>query len=346
MELNLLTQAEVNQLKEVLAAATKIVICAHRSPDGDAIGSSLAWKHYLNQLGKTNVKVCMPDATPDFLHWLPGNNSVIRYDRRQAEVTKAFQEADLVCCLDFNQNHRVDAMQGLLDNYKGARLLIDHHLDPDTRNTMTISHPEMSSTCEIVFRLIHQLGGYDTMTKQTADCIYCGMMTDTGGFTYNSSEPEIFYIIGLLLQKGINKDEIFNRVFHTLSTNALRLRAHIILNKMKVIEELHASYYTVTKREMEKFHFIKGDMEGLVNIPQQMKGLKLSISLREDTEKPNTVLVSLRSGNGFHCQPMATLFFNGGGHADASGGKLHCSIDEAEQVALKAILHYKEELQS
>lgn len=346
MELNLLTQAEVNQLKEVLAAATKIVICAHRSPDGDAIGSSLAWKHYLNQLGKTNVKVCMPDATPDFLHWLPGNNSVIRYDRRQAEVTKAFQEADLVCCLDFNQNHRVDAMQGLLDNYKGARLLIDHHLDPDTRNTMTISHPEMSSTCEIVFRLIHQLGGYDTMTKQTADCIYCGMMTDTGGFTYNSSEPEIFYIIGLLLQKGINKDEIFNRVFHTLSTNALRLRAHIILNKMKVIEELHASYYTVTKREMEQFHFIKGDMEGLVNIPQQMKGLKLSISLREDTEKPNTVLVSLRSGNGFHCQPMATLFFNGGGHADASGGKLHCSIDEAEQVALKAILHYKEELQS
>lgn len=345
MELNLLTLEETATLRNLLSHATHIVICAHKSPDGDAIGSSLAWMHYLKQTGKTDIRVCMPDATPDFLHWLPGHNSVIRYDRHPREVEKAFREADLVCCLDFNQNSRVDAMQEVLESSKAARLLIDHHLEPDTGNALTISHPEMSSTSEIVFRLISQLGGYRDMTKPCAACIYCGMMTDTGGFTYNSSRPEIFYIIGQLLAKGVDKDEIYNRVFHNYSPNALRLRAHIILNKMKVIEELHASYYTVTKEEMTQFHFIKGDMEGLVNVPQQIKGLKLSISLREDTEKPSLVLVSLRSCNGFHCQPMAARFFNGGGHADASGGKLHCTIEEAEQIAIRAILYYKDELQ-
>lgn len=344
MDLNLLSTEATATLRNLLSHATHIVICAHKSPDGDAIGSSLAWMHYLQQIGKTDIKVCMPDATPDFLHWLPGHNCVIRYDRRPKEVEKAFREADLVCCLDFNQNSRVDAMQEVLEHSKALRLLVDHHLEPDTDNALTVSHPEMSSTSEIVFRLISQLGGYGEMTRQCAACIYCGMMTDTGGFTYNSSRPEIFYIIGQLLAKGIDKDEIYNRVFHNYSSNALRLRAHIILNKMKVIEELHASYYTVTKEEMTKFHFIKGDMEGLVNVPQQIKGLKLSISLREDTEKPCLVLVSLRSSNGFHCQPMAARFFNGGGHADASGGRLHCTIEEAEQIVIKAILYYKEEL--
>lgn len=344
MELNLLNDAETELLRTMIAEATNIVICGHRSPDGDAIGSSLAWMHYLHHIGKSNVKVCMPDAAPDFLHWLPGQNSILRYDRKPREVAQAFKEADLVCCLDFNQSSRVDAMQDVLESSEGSRLLIDHHLEPESGCKMTISRPDMSSTCEIIFRLIHQLGGYDTMTEQCAECIYCGMMTDTGGFTYNSTRPEIYYIISQLLAKGINKDEIYNRVFHNYSTNALRLRSYIILNKMNVIEELHASYFTVTKEEMSRFHFIKGDMEGLVNIPQQIKGLKLSISLREDTEKPNTVLVSLRSCNGFHCQPMATRFFNGGGHADASGGKLNCTMEEAEQLCIKAILYYKEEL--
>ena len=210
MELNLLNQEEIATLRNLLSNATNIVICAHKSPDGDATGSSLAWMHYLNQIGKTNIKVCMPDATPDFLHWLPGHNSVIRYDRRPKEVEKAFKEADLVCCLDFNQNSRVDAMQEVLESSTAPRLLIDHHLEPETNNALTVSHPEMSSTCEIVFRLISQLDGYEKMTTQCASCIYCGMMTDTGGFTYNSSRPEIFYIIGQLLAKNIDKDEIYN----------------------------------------------------------------------------------------------------------------------------------------
>ena len=191
MDLNLLKEEELASLRQLLTTAKNIVICAHRAPDGDAMGSSLAWMDYLNGTGKTNVKVCMPDATPDFLHWLPGSNAVIRYDRRPREVERIFKEADLVCCLDFNQPSRVDAMQEALESSEAPRLLIDHHLDPDEGCALAISRPDMSSTSEIVFRLICQLGGFETMTRQCAECIYCGMMTDTGGFTYNSSRPEI-----------------------------------------------------------------------------------------------------------------------------------------------------------
>lgn len=344
MNINILDNERLGQLRTLIDEAHHIVICAHKSPDGDAMGSSLAWKSYLKQIGKDDVSVCVPDAFPDFLQWLPGSNEVLRYDKRPDDVRKAFENADLVCCLDFNQSMRVEDMQPLLDESKAKRLLIDHHLEPDTNNRLTISHPELSSTSEIVFSLIWQLGGYEGMTRDCARCIYCGMMTDTGGFAYNSTRPEIYFIITQLLEKKVDKDKIYNRVYHNYSSHAMKLRGHLILNKLEVVEQLHASYFVVTKEEMKRFKFIKGDLEGLVNIPLQIKGLKLSISLREDTDKPNTVLVSLRSANGFHCQPMATRFFNGGGHADAAGGKLHCSIDEAGQIALKAILAYKDEL--
>lgn len=240
---------------------------------------------------------------PDFLRWMPGSNEVLRYDKRPAEVKRAFDAADLVCCLDFNQMMRVEDMRPVLEECKAKRLLIDHHIDPDRNNELTISRTEISSTSEIVFSLIWQLGGYDDMAKDCAQCIYCGMMTDTGGFTYNSTRPEIYFIISQLLAKRIDKDNIYNKVYHNYSTNALKLRGYIIYNKLNVVEELHAAYFAVTKEEMRRFKFIKGDLEGVVNIPQQIKGLKLSISLREDTEKPNVVLVSLRSSNGFTVSP-------------------------------------------
>lgn len=342
----LLNKQEISLLKEVLSRKNNIVICAHKSPDGDAIGSTLAWKNFLEQHGKQNVKVCYPDAAPDFLYWLPGFNDTLRYDKQAVLMKEAFNKSDLVFYLDFGQSSRTDEMQAILESCQAPIILIDHHLHPQGNYLIKASFTHLSSTSEIIFNLICQLGGYEAMTKACAECIYCGMMTDTGGFTYNSNRPEIFTIISMLLQKGIDKDEIYNKVFHNYSEQALRLRSHIILNKMNYIENLHASYFTVTKGDLQRFRFTKGDLEGVVNIPQLIKGLKISISLREDTEKSNLVLVSLRSSNGFHCQPMATKFFNGGGHADAAGGKLHCSIEEAEQITIKALLFYKDELQN
>ncbi len=340
MDINTLNSQEVATLRELIAASRRIVICGHKSPDGDAVGSSLAWASYLESLGK-EVTVCMPDMVPDAISWLPGANRILRHDKRPEEVKKAFEEADLMCCLDFAAASRVEAMESILASFQGKVLVIDHHLSPTIKPDLLISRPPLSSTSELVFRLIWQLGGFQSMDKAWATCVYCGMMTDTGGFVYASTRPEIYFIICELLTKGINKDKIYRNVFNNYSVSALRLRAHVIAEKMNVVEQLHASYFTITKEEQKRFSFVKGDLEGLVNEPLRIKGMKLSISIREDTETPNKILLSLRSVDDFPCNKMAAEFFNGGGHLNASGGNLNCSIDEAEQLVLKAILAYE-----
>ena len=165
-------------------------------------------------------------------------------------------------------------------------------------------------------------------------------MTDTGGFTYNSTRPEIFYIISLLLAKGIDKDRIYRNVFHTFSPMRLRLTGYVLYEKLRILTPLRASYYIITKEEQRRFNFIKGDAEGLVNMPLQIKGHRLSISLREDSENENVVWISLRSVDDFPCNEMSARFFNGGGHKNAAGGKLYCNVAEAEKIVQDAIRAY------
>ena len=341
MDINIITEQEAATLREMIAASRRIVICCHKSPDGDAIGSSLGWALYLRSLGKDPM-VCIPDMMPDFLQWLPYSADIVRYDKHQEQVSKAFEEADLVFCLDFNGASRLDEMESVLTSCKAKKVMIDHHLSPFMDVDLLISHPHLSSTSEMVFRLIWQLGAFEAMDKRWASCVYCGMMTDTGGFTYNSSDPSIYFIICQLLTKGIDKDKIYRNVFNNYSASAIRFRGYLMNEKLNVSDELHASYYSVNRQEMKRFHFIKGDLEGLVNEPLRIKGMKLSISLREDTEIDNQILVSLRSVDDFPCNKVAAQFFNGGGHLNASGGKLHCTIEEAEVIAQKAILAFQD----
>lgn len=339
MELNLLTQQETDSLNGLIDKGEHVVICAHKGPDGDAIGSSLAWAEYLQQRGKS-VAVTVPDAWPDFLQWLPNAQTIVRYDKHPERVEQLMKEADLVFCLDMNATDRVLAMQPVLEASTENRVLIDHHLNPTLPAVLSVSHPELSSTCEIVFRIICQLGGFEQMTRSMATCLYCGMMTDTGAFTYNSTRPEVYTIIGQLLTKRIDKDRIYRRVYNTLSHWALRLRGYVIYRKMNILADGRASYFALTRKEMSDFHFIKGDVEGLVNEPLRIRGMRLSISLREDDRVDNLVWVSLRSYDDFPCNKMAEEFFNGGGHLNASGGRLFCSIEEAEQVARRAVDAY------
>lgn len=343
MNIDRLNEQQLALLTKLIKENERVVVCAHKSPDGDAIGSILAWASFLSQQNK-HVVCVVPDQAPDFLTWLPKFQTILRFDKQPEEVKQAFNQADLVCCLDFNETARVEELQPIIESCSAPRLLIDHHVSPNIPSTLAISCPDACSTCEIVFSLIWQLGGYNNLTHDMAVCLYCGMMTDTGGFTFASTRPQIFYIISLLLEKGINKDLIYNRVFHNYSLWALRFRSYILLNKLRVLETLHASYFLVSHNEMKRFHFVKGDLEGLVNIPLVMKGHKLSISLREDTYNHHRILISLRSSCDFHCREMAVRFFNGGGHEDAAGGHLDCTLEEAEQIALHAIMTYKEEL--
>ena len=339
MNIDILNGDQLAYLSRLITNSQNIIITCHRSPDGDAIGSCLGWAEFLRTQGKDPV-VIVPDQFPDFLQWLPNTEKIVRYDKHHDKSDMLFKIADLVFCLDFNTPSRVDEMEQALISTQATRVLIDHHLSPDVPASLTISHPEMSSTCELVFRIVWQMGCFEKQGKHFAIPIYCGMMTDTGGFTFNSTRPEIFFIISQLLTKRIDKDKIYRNVYHNYSENRIRLMGYVMYEKLRYLPEYHASYYTITREEQRRFNFIKGDAEGLVNVPQQIKGLRLSISLREDTEKDNVVWVSLRSVDDFPCNKMAEQFFNGGGHLNASGGRINGTISEAEQVVRQAIEAY------
>ena len=342
MNIDILNNDQLALMDQLISDANTVLVVCHKSPDGDAIGSSLAWAEYMRLRGK-DVTVIVPDQYPDFLLWLPNTEKIVRYDKHREKCDMLFKIADLVFCLDFNTPSRVDEMSEVLVNSPAKKILIDHHLKPDVPAALIVSHPDASSTCELVFRIVYQMGAFPQLDKAFAAPVYCGMMTDTGGFTYNSSNPELYFIIGELLTKHIDKDRIYRNVFHNYSENRIRLMGYVLYEKLVYMPEYHAANYSLTRNELKRFNYIKGDTEGLVNMPQQIKGLKLSISLREDTEKP-VVWVSLRSVDDFPCNLMAEEFFNGGGHLNASGGKIEGTIEEAIEITKKAISAYENKL--
>ena len=343
MNIDILNADQLAQLNQLISHAQNILITCHKSPDGDAIGSSLGWADYLRSLGK-DATVIVPDQYPDFLKWMPNTEKIVRYDKHKEKCNMLFKITDLIFCLDYNTPSRVDEMESSLVSSSAPKILIDHHLDPNVPAVLTISQPEASSTSELVFRIVWQLGGFERLSKQFAVPVYCGMMTDTGGFLYNSTRPEIYFIIGELLTKNIDKDKIYRNVYHNYSEDRIRMMGYVMYEKLVYVPKLHAAYYTLTKEEQKRFNFLKGDAEGLVNIPQQIKGLKLSISLREDSDKPNLVWVSLRSVDDFPCNKMAEEFFNGGGHLNASGGRVNGTMQDAVETVKKAFRAYENKL--
>ena len=249
-------------------------------------------------------------------------------------------EADVICCLDFNALSRIDAMADAVRQSAARKVMIDHHLNPEPFCKVTISHPSVSSTSELIFRLICRMGCFDDITREGAECIYTGMMTDTGGFTYNSNDRQIYFIIGELLSKGIDKDEIYRKVFNTYSEGRLRLMGYVLYEKMQVFPQFRSALIWLTKEEQGKFHYVKGDTEGFVNMPLQMKGICFSAFLREDTER-KMIKVSLRSVGAFPCNKVAEEFFNGGGHLNASGGEFYGTMDEAVALFKQALVKYE-----
>ena len=333
-----IAQANIDHFAKWLDHAERMVIVTHVGPDGDAIGSSLGLWHFLNSQEKT-ANIIVPNAFPDFLKWMPGSKDILQYDRYKEFADQLIAEADVICCLDFNALSRIDAMADAVRNSPARKILIDHHLHPEDFCRIVISHPEISSTSELIFRLICRMGYFSDITKQGAECIYTGMMTDTGGFTYKSNNREIFFIISELLSKGIDKDAIYRKVFNTYSESRLRLMGHV-LTQMKVYPEYRTALISLTEKEQKQFSYIRGDSEGFVNIPLSIKNVVFSCFLREDTEKP-MIKISLRSVGTFPCNQLAAEFFGGGGHLNASGGEFYGTMEEARQVFEQALEKYK-----
>ena len=336
----ILDNLQLTRLRQLTDESDNIIIVCHQNPDGDAIGSTLGMARLLNALGK-EPQVIVPDQFPDYLMWMPRTQEIIRYDKHSQGCDFTLQQtAQLIFCMDFNTTSRTGDMQQALDQSPATKILIDHHLAPDLNSAVTLSRPEASSTCELVFRLAWQMGLFQQLDNAFATCVYCGMMTDTGCFTYNSSSPDIYFIISQLLTKGIDKDRIYRKVYHNYSEHRLRLTGYVLLQKMVVMAQQHAAFYSLTRQDLQRFHFVKGDAEGLVNMPLQIKGIKLSISLREDTEKDKTIWVSLRSVDSFPCNKMAEQYFGGGGHLNASGGRLQMTMPEAIDYTRRAIVEF------
>lgn len=333
----IIQEEKIQKAQKYIEKGENFVIVTHISPDGDAIGSSLGLYHFLMAYGKDNVAVIVPNEFPSFLKWMPGVKDIIIHEKYPEFAEKCINEADVIFCLDFNTLKRIEKLGPLIVNAPGRRVLIDHHLDPGDFCRVTISYPQISSTSEMIFRLICRMGQFDLLTKECAECIYTGMMTDTGSFTYNSNKPEIYTIIGELIKKGIDKDAIYRKVNQTYSESRLRLMGYVLYEKMKLYPEHHAALITLSPEELTRFEYKTGDTEGFVNLPLSIKNITFTVFLRKDEEN---VKISLRSVGDFPCNTFAANYFNGGGHKNASGGEFYGTLEDAIAVFEKGLKEF------
>lgn len=322
---NIISERKLDIISDFIARYGKIAITCHVSPDGDAMGSTLGLCHFLKRLGK-QATVVIPDMPPRNLIFLPGMRDVVIYTQTAEKAEAVLKDAELIFALDFNALNRIDKLSVPFQEATAKKVLIDHHLGPENFCDVIVSHPKISSTSELIFRLIYQMGALDKMSLSSAEAIYTGMMTDTGNFTYNSNDPEIYYIVAELVKMGVNKDRIYTLVCNTQTANKLLLNSYAICHKMELFPEYGAAMVSLTRAEMERYKFQKGDCEGLVNVPLSIKGIRFSAFIREDR---NYIKISLRSQGKFPVNTIAENHFNGGGHMNAAGGEFYGTIEEA-----------------
>lgn len=327
--------------------AHKVAIFTHQSPDGDAMGSSLAMYHYIISLGK-EAQVIVPNAFPDFLAWMPGADSVLLYDTHQAQADVYLGAADLVICTDFNAPSRIGALGDKMLSLTCPKVMIDHHLHPSDFADFIVSVPEASSTCELVCELLSTLNSQ--LSTPIAQCLYTGLMTDTGNFSYNSNRPQIYPMIATLIEAGVDKDAIYNAVFNQYSVDRMKLVGYCLYQKMRVFPEHHAALIYLNRKELYRFNFQKGDAEGIVNMPLQSKDIHYSVFMREDKATPDEmeknggiktkIKLSFRSQGDRPVNVFASEVFNGGGHTNAAGGEYYGTLAEAVQLFLDNYAKY------
>lgn len=333
MRKNLIGQETIDRLSALIEKSRRIVITCHLSPDGDAMGSSLGLCRILRNIGK-EVRVITPDTPPRYLMFLPGADQVMPFSRFETYANRAMADADLIFCLDYNDPKRVDLVAPGLLASKARKVMIDHHLGPDSFPDLTISHPEVSSTSALVFMVADRLGLGDKIDTEAAVAIYTGMMTDTGNFSYNSNDPRLYEIIARLIEKGIDKDEIYKAVYFTNSVNRLRLNGFAMHERFRVFPQHRAALITLTRNELNSFQYQKGDTEDLVNRPLTCPDITYSVFLREESDY---IKVSTRSKGEFPVNLLCSRYFNGGGHLNAAGGEFYGTLQEAIDTLAEAM---------
>ncbi len=334
----IIPEEKVQQAKNWIDDADNIVIISHSSPDGDAVGSSLGLYHFLYSIDK-NVSVILPDAFPAFLKWIPGSGDIVIYADNKVKATELLASADLILAVDFNTLSRIGDMADAVDEANAHKILLDHHPLPGHFCQLIISHPEISSTCEMVFRLICRMGYFAEINLPCAEAVYTGMMTDTGAFTFNSNNTEIYIIISELIKKGIDKDAIYDKVYNNYSADRFRMMGFTLSEKMRIYPEYRTAMINLTKEEQNRYNCKKGDTEGFVNIPLSIEGVIFSVFFREEKDK---IRVSLRSKGEFPVNKVSQEHFKGGGHLNAAGGESTISMEETIKLFESILPQYKD----
>ena len=304
-----------------------VVVLSHTNPDGDAIGSSLAWAEALRAKGH-NVTCIVPNRFPYYLEWMTGvEEMVIFKDDKQQRAAKAVNEAELIFCLDFHSLQRLDAplSELIATNTTAKRVLIDHHLNPPQEFDVMFSHPEASSTSYLIYKVVEALWGAESVTARQAEVLYVGMMTDTGNFSFSTLTPDLYQSLAVLCATGINIPQIYNNVYNSFTEGRARLFGYTINRKMRTLRKGTVAHMSLTEEEMRRFWFQQGDSEGFVNYPLTIKKMRMSAIFIEHKE---FIRVSLRSRGEVDVNLFASRYFNGGGHKNAAGGKSCVSMAE------------------
>ncbi|MBL7843734.1 MAG: bifunctional oligoribonuclease/PAP phosphatase NrnA [Cyclobacteriaceae bacterium] len=333
----------LQQFNEFLSSAREVVIVTHHKPDADALGSSLGLAAYLKKKGH-QVFVITPSDYPSFLNWLPGNDEVIIYnDRIENQIAERVAKAEIIFCLDFSALGRINSIGEMIRKSSAKKVLIDHHLEPEKFADFEQWDPKAASTAGLVYELLIELGDRTKIDADIADCLYAGLLTDTGGFRHNNTRREEFMIASDLVSLGANPTKVSKLIYDTNTLERLRLMGYVLSEKLVVLPEYKTAYMTLNQEELKKFGSQSGDTEGFVNYGLSIEGIRLSVMIYQRNDE---VKLSFRSLGDFSVNEMARKYFNGGGHKNASGGTSSTSLQATLENFLKILPEYKEKLLS
>jgi len=339
-------QEEVLQLKARVRKNRGVVITSHRSPDGDAIGSSLALQHLLCGMG-VDATVVMPDAYAKFLHWMPGHAGVVFHDTHPESANAWVSQADVLFCLDYNAPSRAgglaEAVSQASSRAESFVVMVDHHQEPDPFADLMLSDPTSGSTCELIYRLMGAWEETSLLTADMASCLYCGLITDTGSFRFASVQPSSHRMAAALLETGMDQSRIHSLVYDACRLDQVQLTAYALSQKLQVFPEHRSAIISLNQEELQRYNAQKGDTEGLVNRALAIEGINFAAFIKEDVDR---VKLSLRSRGTFSVRDVAAAHFHGGGHHNAAGGACEGeSLDSVVSRLVSLIPSWSDDLQ-
>jgi bifunctional oligoribonuclease and PAP phosphatase NrnA len=332
---------KIQELKTFLSSPKKVVITTHHKPDADALGSSLGLWAFLKKLGH-DVQVISPTDYPDFLFWMQGNDDVIIYENgNQQKSEKLIADADLIACLDFSVLKRINEMGELVRNSKAHKLLIDHHPLPEDFAHFNFHDTYAASTAELVFKLIVNLGYRKLIDSNLGECLYAGIMTDTGSFKHSNTTQTVHLVTAELIGMGVNVSKVAKLIYDSHSESRIRFLGFALSERLVVLPEAKTGYFAISQEDLKKFDSKTGDTEGLVNYALSVKGVNIAAVI---IDRKVAVKLSFRSASGYSVNDFARKYFDGGGHEKAAGGQSTDSFEKTVERFLKAIEIEKENI--